>query len=82
MLRVTLELIPEGDHSKARVLDSIEIINDQSSLNETHGNYEVRRSLSCRILGRVYAYRRSLGPWELVARILGLGIDMDRNPKL
>lgn len=73
MLRVTLEVIPNGDYKKSRIVDRFEIANDLSSRTPEHGNYEVRRD-GGELLTRVYAYRKSLGPWGLVSHALNLGI--------
>lgn len=78
MVRVTIEILPGGDESKARKLGQVDIINDSSGTGET-GNYTVRLHKSSEYAarpgiwrqGRISGFPRSrLGPYDLLYRAL------------
>lgn len=88
MLRVTVELVPGGDESRARVLHVAEISNDGKKTAATlgaKGDYNVRlssRGILSRAfrIGRVTDFpRKRLTAWDLLYRALKNLIG-DRNP--
>ena len=75
MLRITVELLPNGDESQKRHLGTAEITNLGSGDDKT-GNYEVRLSKwgnpsqmwKC---GELKGFpRQQLGPWDLLSLCL------------
>ncbi len=72
MFRVTLELLPEGDARRARVLGVCEVWNSGEG-SPTHGHYVAQiteRDRSSRRASIGLLSRRASMPWELVARAL------------
>lgn len=77
MLRVTIELLPQGDESRARTIGVVEIANDLTGTFD-YGNYDVRLTKSLvgkhkQIWkrGRVETFpRHKLGPYDLLYRAL------------
>jgi len=71
MLRITVELLPLGDESRARHLGTATIVNDGAGAKDI-GNYIVRLSKWGRPndawkTGTVKGFRRlSRGPWDLL----------------
>ena len=71
MLRITVELLPQGDASKARHLGTAEISNDGTGTSD-EGNYEIRLSKWGRPrqtwrTGSITGFlRKRMGPWDLL----------------
>jgi hypothetical protein len=75
MLRVTIELVPQGDENRRLHLGTAEIINDGTGDSEK-GNYKIRLSKwgnpaqiwKC---GELRGFpRKDLGPWDLLSLCL------------
>jgi hypothetical protein len=68
MLRVTIEVVPFGNESKAKVIDTMTIVNDLSHPKRPeYGNYTATMSdnggeRETQVIGHC----REDGPWELV----------------
>lgn len=75
MIRITIELVPHGDESRARVLARGEIINEGTGTRE-RGNYYFWLSQSGRVTtksrwGNVRDFPRlRKNVWHLLARVL------------
>ena len=75
MVRVTIELLPGGDASKARHMGTLEIANDGTGTADT-GNYKYTISKwgKARQIWRMGSLRgflrEKLGPWDLLYRVL------------
>jgi hypothetical protein len=77
MLRCVIQLVPQGDETKARTIGTIIIGNDLTGDLDT-GNYDVRLTKglvgkhgATWRRGRVEGFpRRRLGPYDLVLRAL------------
>lgn len=75
MLRITVELIPQGDEKRKRHMGTAEIINDGSGDSKT-GNYKVRLSKwgnpsQTWKWGKLQGFpRQHLGPWDLLSLCL------------
>lgn len=83
MLRVTIEKLPGGDESRAKIIAIGEIVNDCSG-TEGIGNYNCEFNVitklhkdddkgrfHCVAAGRVTDFhRKTRGPWELLVRAL------------
>lgn len=75
MLRITVELLPNGDESRKSHLGTAEIINIGSGDSET-GNYKVRLSKwgdpsKVWKSGELQGFpRQQLGPWDLLSLCL------------
>jgi hypothetical protein len=75
MIRITVELVPKGDNSKARKLWQALIGNDATG-TMTRGNYRYtlsRRGAAGSVwkAGRIYDFpRKDLGVWDLMYRVL------------
>lgn len=77
MLRVTIEFLPGGDESRAKIIAVGEIVNDCTG-NDNTGNYNCEFNsvskgkdgrLHCVAAGRVTDFpRKHRGPWELLVR--------------
>lgn len=85
MIRVTIELIPQGDESKKKNLGVVEIANDGEG-TITHGNYMVRLSKFGKpthtwIKGVVKNFPRKVkGPYDLLLQALIATVG-ERNKK-
>ncbi len=82
MLRITIELIPNGDPSKAKVLGSMDIINDGTGSAE-FGNYrgELQAEYGTR-KGRLTGFNRQhCSAWSLVGGFLKLWGHTKHSPK-
>jgi hypothetical protein len=74
MIRVTIDLAPQGDTSKTRALSRIEIWNDLTG-TETHANYRyllVDLEGHGTTNGEVRGWRRERHHLDLVAQVLDL----------
>lgn len=80
MLRVTIELLPHGDESKAEVVGVATIVNTGEGTAET-GSYEVKLMKTAKFAkrpgvwreGRVSGFPRlKLGPYDLLYRCLAV----------
>lgn len=74
MIRVTVELIPKGDESKARILGTMEITNDATG-SDGLGNYNgtLKAEYIDRRKGHVREFRRrEQSVWSLVGAFLKL----------
>ncbi len=79
MIRVTVELLPKGDPSRARLLGTATITNDCTGDAE-RGNYRVELARGPECSGRPGVWRQGrvegfprrgrLGPWDLLLRAL------------
>jgi hypothetical protein len=75
MIRVTIELIPQGDESRKKNLGVVEIANDGQG-TQTHGNYMVKLSKFGKpthtwIKGIVQNFpRKTKGPYDLLLQAL------------
>lgn len=85
MLRITVELLPLGDESRARVLSVAEIANDGTGTLDT-GNYVFTLSKGEQANRNVWRQgavrgfpRRQLGVWDLLYRALQNSV-AERNP--
>lgn len=75
MLRVTIELLPHGDETQAKIMGQATIANDATG-DADWGNYTValstwhdppRKWKTGRVIGFA---RKRLGPWDLLFRAL------------
>lgn len=76
MIRVTVELLPQGNPHRAKTLGVLEITNDVSSHDKDWGNYNVimtdfpdDRHIR-RTGGRVHGHHREAPIWKLVERAI------------
>ena len=79
MIRVTVELVPQGDESRAKTLHTAVIANDGSGTKD-RGNYRfsLSRKGSARPWkeGRISGFpRKRLGTWHLLYRVLKEALD-------
>lgn len=86
MIRVTVELIPKGDESRARRLGELRIANDGTG-NQILGNYrgtlEAEYTGPSGRTGRVNGFnRRQQSVWSLVGAFLKLWGHTKHSPKL
>lgn len=80
MLRVTVQIIPHGDESLARVIDQIDITNDLSHPDRPNqGNYRVT-SLGLPP-GNVFNHYRNLGIWPLLHKVAAERFGQDQIKK-
>lgn len=79
MLRITVELVPHGDESRAETIETMLIANDTTG-NYVKGNYAYAySSITGMKSGVVKKYPRRMGAWPLIARILN-DKDHERTP--
>ena len=80
MLRVTVELVPFGDESRAREIGMLLIANDGEGTHES-GNYAYVYGYTDRDVplarGTVKKFPRSQGAWALVKKILNSKSEQD-----
>ena len=78
MIRVTIQMVPNGDETKTRLLGTILITNDGTG-NENYGNYEAAISHTGKYLGvakepyqtsRVEKFKRTSSVYNLIAQVL------------
>lgn len=74
MIRVTVELIPKGDESRARKLATMEIANDATGTTEVgnyrgtlHAEYTPKEGRHGRVLG---FHRKRQSVWSLIGAFL------------
>jgi hypothetical protein len=86
MIRVTIQLIPRGDETKARHMGTVEIANDGTG-DQALGNYKVRLSrmdspTRAWKTGAIRGFnRKTRGPHDLLLLAL-LSIVGDRNQRI
>lgn len=86
MIRVTIQMIPRGDESRARHMGTVEIANDGTG-DHTTGNYKVRLSrmdspTRAWKTGAIRGFnRRTRGPHDLLLLAL-LSTVGDRNQRI
>ncbi len=80
MLRVTVELVPFGDESRAKEIGMLLIANDGEGTHES-GNYAYVYGYTDRDVplarGTVKKFPRSQGAWALVKKILNSKSEQD-----
>ena len=77
MLKVTLELLPQGDEGAKQLLGTCYIINDGTGTAEA-GNYRATVYHTSNVLHkrhddytvRVFKHTRAQSPWKLVRKVL------------
>jgi hypothetical protein len=70
MIRITVELVPHGDESKATMIETMLIANDATG-NYIKGNYAYAYSdISGVKSGVVKKHPRRMGAWPLIAKAL------------
>ena len=72
MLRITIELIPQGNEQQKRTLRSMTITRADETMDPVYVVYDNRRQ------GTVRGHKHRQGPWALLYRaIRALNLDME-----